>query len=262
MGEKNFSREDIQTKTGGVSIVTIRTNEQNSFTYENLLEFQDILAGLQAQADVRAVVLASDNEKFFSNGVDAESISTASPERLPTEMGQIVQFFNFLVRFSKPLLAEVSGYAMGGGAVVTLASDFKYMLEGKARISFTEVLFGLPLPGVFIEKLKLTVLPQHLNETIYGALYRAQEAQAVGLIDGTAATREELRSLTLRKAEAVLRVPSSAFAGTKQSLHRGLLEKTEAHMRDLAANFEIPEVRKNLLEAMRALQEKRRPVFV
>ncbi|MBE7439022.1 MAG: enoyl-CoA hydratase/isomerase family protein [Spirochaetales bacterium] len=257
----NFLINILEVKGHKVAEIVLQTNEENSLTWKNLLELQGILDGLHKDATVRAVILASRNEKFFSNGVDAATIMNAPADRLATEMGQIVHFFNYLITFDKPLLAEVSGYAMGGGAVITLASDFRFMLDGKARISFTEVMFGLPLPGVFIDKLKITVLPNHLHGVIYGALYRAPEARAIGLIDEIADSRSELRRLVLRQIEQILRVPASAFSGTKRSLHQPLQLHVPMHMEELARNFARPEVKANLLEAMAALREKRRPQF-
>lgn len=257
----NFRTSIHELKGQKVAEIVIQTNEENSLTFQTLKELQGILTRYHEDPVVRAVILSSENEKFFSNGVDAATIMNAPAERLATEMGQIVHFFNYLMGFDKPLLAEVSGYAMGGGAVITMASDFRFMLEGKSRISFTEVMFGLPLPGVFIDKLQITVLPHRLHEVIYGGLYKATEAQAIGLIDEVADSRAELRRLVLRRAEQILRVPSSAFSGTKRSLHRALLERQEGHMEDMARNFERPEIKRNLLEAMSALREKRRPQF-
>ncbi len=257
----NYKRETTDVKGSKVEFVTIQTNEQNSFTRDNLLEFQEIMEELRVNGEIRAVVLTSENEKFFSNGMDAQNIINTPQENLAEEMGSIVRFFNYLMGFDKPLIAEVGGYAMGGGAVVTLASDFKYMLEGKARISFTEVFFGLPLPGSFVDKTKITVLPPYINDTVYGAAYKASEAKQIGLIDETAPDRDALRKLVMKKLDAILKVPTSAFAGTKRTLHADILRNIEGHMTRLMENFAHPIIMANLLEAMSALKEKRRPRF-
>jgi hypothetical protein len=108
-------------------------------------------------------VFTSGNPKFFSNGLDASNVSSVPDEKLAEEVGEIRSFFNHLLRFDKPVIAEVTGWCMGGGAVITVGSDYKYMLEGKARISFSEVLVGLPLPGNFIDKIARTVYPPFVN---------------------------------------------------------------------------------------------------
>ena len=257
----NFKQEIIERKDGRAEIITIQTNEQNSLTRTTLLELQNILEEIKAKAEIKAVIITSENEKFFSNGVDAQNIINTPPERLAEEMGEIVLFFNYLMRFEKPLIAEVGGYAMGGGAVITMGSDYKYMLAGKGRISFTEVFFGLPLAGTFMEKLKISVLPNRINDVSYGGIFKAQEAAEIGLIDEIANTREDLRKIVLKKLDQVLKIPSSAFSNTKISLHRHIIQSTEFHMKTLAESFSSPVIMANLNEAMSALQEKRRPQF-
>ena len=257
----NYKQEDIEIKGSPVRFITIQTNEQNSFTKENLLEFEALVENCKNDQNVKALVITSENEKFFSNGVDAQNIINTPAERLADEMGQIVKFFNYLITFDKPLISEISGYAMGGGGVVALACDYRYMLEGKARLSFTEVFFGLPLPGTFIEKIKLTVKPEYINDFIYGSAFKAHEAKAAGFIHETASDRASLRNLVNKKLDQLLRIPSSAFRHTKQTLNHDIRASTERHMKSLAENFANPVIMSNLLEAMKSLQENRRPRF-
>ncbi|MCB1325362.1 MAG: enoyl-CoA hydratase/isomerase family protein [Spirochaetales bacterium] len=257
----NYKREVAGLRGGKAVFITLQTNEQNSFTRDNLLELESILEEIRKDPELRAVVLTSENEKFFSNGVDAQNIIQTEQSRLAEEMGQIVLFFNYLMKFDKPLVAEVTGYAMGGGAVITIASDFKFMLAGKGRISFTEVFFGLPLPGTVVEKVKTCIAPHRINEVIYGGIFKADEARQIGLVDDVADSRENLRKLTQKKLDQILKVPTSAFGHTKLSLHREILQSEEAHMKNLDESFRNPVIMKNLLEAMSALKEGRRPQF-
>ncbi len=259
----NYSRENIELKNGTAQIIKIQTNEQNSFTRDNLLEFENILEEIKKDDRIRAVVVSSDNPKFFSNGVDAENILNTPKERLAEEMGQIVFFFGHLLKFDKPLIAEVTGYAMGGGAVVTLACDFRYMLEGKARIAFTEVLVGLPLPISFIEKIHTTVDPRHINDMcLLGKTYKASEAKETNLINDTAETKEDLRKIVLKKLEEVMSIAPSAYRQTKQSILKPITDNVAKNLDHTRKSFEDPTVVANLLEAMTALKEKRRPKLI
>lgn len=257
----NFKVEDVELKGGKTSFIAIQTNEQNSITRDQVLELQSILTKLNEDSSVKGIVIHSENEKFFCNGMDAKHISTTPKDKLADEMGEIIKFFVFMSNIYKPLVAEISGYAMGGGAVLSLACDYRFMVTGKARISFTEVFFGLPLPGVLIEKAKMVVLPQHVNDIIYGTNYKAEEAKETGFIHDIAENREELRKLTIRKLESLYKFPLSAFQGTKESLHFHLSQYADAHMKALDKNFKAPIIQKNLMEAMNAFNEKRRPNF-
>ncbi|HMV44086.1 MAG TPA: enoyl-CoA hydratase/isomerase family protein [Leptospiraceae bacterium] len=256
-----FKVENQELKGGKTAFIGIQTSEQNTVTRDQILELQRILTDLDKDSTVRGIVIHSENEKFFCNGMDAKHISTTPKDRLAEEMGEIIKFFVFMSEIYKPLVAEISGYAMGGGAVLSLACDYRMMLTGKARISFTEVFFGLPLPGVLIEKCKMAVLPQHVNDVIYGTNYKAEEAKEIGFIHEIADNKEDLRKLTVRKLENLYKFPLSAFQKTKESLHYHLSQYADAHMKALDANFQNPVIQKNLMEAMNAFQEKRRPNF-
>ncbi|EQA37534.1 enoyl-CoA hydratase/isomerase family protein [Leptospira inadai serovar Lyme str. 10] len=259
----NYFREKIELKNGCAEFIKIQTNEQNSLTRTNLIELEEILKEIQADESIRAAVLTSDNEKFFSNGVDAENILNTPRVKLTEEMGQIVLSFGQMLRFDKPLLAEVTGYAMGGGAVMTLACDFRYMLEGKGRIAFTEILVGLPLPLTFIERLRETVDPRCLNEMcLLGKLYKATEAKETNLINEVASTRIDLRKIVIKKLEEVMGIAPSAYRRTKQAMNKAVLSRFEENLTFTKKSLEDPIVVSNLLEAMTALKEKRRPKLV
>jgi len=258
----NFKLSDHGSAKKVTRFVDICTNEQNSLTRASLVELTKILEETQADPKYASLVFTSGNPKFFSNGLDASNVSSVPDEKLAEEVGEIVLFFNHLLRFDKPVIAEVTGYAMGGGAVITVGSDYKYMLEGKARISFSEVLVGLPLPGNFIDKIARTVYPPFVNSVCAAENYKAGEAKAIGLIDETAADLESLRKLTLKKLDYLNRIPLSALQRTKQAINAPILERSETTLKHIYESFTTPVIVKNFREAMGALAEKRRPQYL
>lgn len=257
----NFNIKKIDIKGGIAAYIGIATNSQNSVTRTQLLELKEILIELNSDSSIRGIVFHSENEKFFCNGVDALNIANTPQENLLEEMGEIVKFFVFLTKIHKPMIAQIGGYAMGGGAVIALACDYRFMLTGKARVSFTEVFFGLPLPGVFIDRIKETISPQYVADMIYGGVYKADEGKNIGFIDEIAETRDALADLVLQKMENLFRIPTSAFEKTKESRNITLRKNEIEHMDTLEKNFANPIIRSNLYEAMKAFVEKRKPEF-
>jgi len=256
----NYKRQEIELFKGKGEIISIQTNEQNSLTGSNMRELGEILKEIQNDPTKKGAILTSENEKFFCNGLDAENLLNTPKEKLLQEVGGIVVLFGEIILFDKPLIAEVTGYAMGGGAVITVASDYKYMLEGKARIGFTEVNVGLPLPGSFADRIKMCVAARHWAEVcLEGGTFKAGEAKEIGLIDQTAPTREELRKLSTKKLESLSKIPLSAYRATKNMLNSDLIAKLDKYKKDTNDAFMQPGVIDNLLEAMLALKEKRRP---
>jgi enoyl-CoA hydratase/carnithine racemase len=258
----NYKRETITIPNGLGEIIKFQMNDQNSLTGANMRELGEILNEIKSDPEKRGVILTTENPKFFCNGLDADNLLSTPRERLIEEVGGIVLLFGELVKFDKPLITEVTGHAMGGGAVITVASDYKYMLDGKGRIGFTEVNVGLPLPGSFADRIRMCVSARFWAEVcLEGKTYKGFEAKEIGLIDDIAPTPEEVRKLALKKLEALSKVPSSAFRATKNMLNGEIIGKLGKYEKDTKLSFEQPGVIDNLLEAMSALKEKRRPNF-
>lgn len=257
----HFKLSALEVGKKTARVIDIQTNEQNSLTRKTLKELEKILKESLADDKIQSVLFTSTNTKFFSNGLDAANVMATSDEKLGEEVGEIVLFFAEMLRFDKPVITEVTGYAMGGGAVITVASDYKYMLEGKGRISFSEVLVGLPLPGSFVDKICRSVHPPFVNAVCAGENFKAQEAKQIGLIDETAADLESLRKLSIKKLEYLHRIPLSALRRTKQSINAPVLERFEASLKHTYESFTTPLIVRNFRESMKALTEKRRPQY-
>lgn len=256
----NYKLDLLNLENGTAQIITIQTNSQNSLTKANMNELGDILEDIQKQEKIKALVITSENPKFFCNGLDAETLLNTPESELVEAVGEICILFGRMLRFDKPVITEVTGHAMGGGAVITVASDYKYMLESGCRIGFTEVLVGLPLPGMFVYKIQDVVHPSRISEIcLESTTYKGKEAKEIGLIDEVGKTPEDLRKLTLKKLDSLFRLPLSAIRYTKQNINRRALRDFELHLHNSKSWLEIPKIRGNLLESMRALIEKRRP---
>jgi enoyl-CoA hydratase len=258
----NYKREPLNLSNGVAEIITIQTNSQNSLTPQNMQELGDILEEIQRDDSIKGAVITAENPKFFCNGLDAETLLSTPLDELTQAVGGICILFGRILRFDKPLVTEVTGHAMGGGAVITIASDYRYMLESGCRIGFTEVMVGLPLPGMFVYKIQDVIDPKRVTEVcLESGTYKGREAKEVGMIDDVAPTKEELRKLTVKKLENVFRFPLSALRHTKQNINRRALHEFDLHLKNSKDWLDIPAVRDNLLESMKALLEKRRPVL-
>jgi len=256
----NYKREEITLSGGNAEIIHLQMNDQNSLTGSNMKELGKILSEINKDNSKKGAILTSDNEKFFCNGLDADNLLSVSKQNLLDEVGGIVILFGEIIKFDKPLVAEVTGHAMGGGAVITVACDYKYMLDGKGRIGFTEVNVGLPLPGSFIDRIKMRVSGRYWSEVcLEGKTFKGAEAKSIGLIDEIAPSKEELRKIALKKLDSLTKIPMTAYRSTKNMLNSGLIDKLELYQRETIKAFEQPGVIDNLLEAMSALKEKRRP---
>ena len=257
-----FKTEAVNLNGGKAQIITIQTNEQNSLTRESMTNLADILKQIQKDDSFKGAILTSENPKFFSNGLDAETLINTPENELVEAVGGICILFGEMLRFDKPIIAEVTGHAMGGGAVMTMACDYKYMLSTGCRISFTEIGFGLPLPGMFVNKIQQSVNPTKVNEIcMEAAAYKGPEAKEVGMIDEIASTKEEIRKLSTKKLESIFKFPLSAVRYTKENINRNALKDFDLHLKNSRDWLYVSAIKNNMLEAMKSLKEKRRPVF-
>jgi enoyl-CoA hydratase/carnithine racemase len=225
----------IERAADGVATVTFnRPETMNALTFEGYRGLRDAFRGFATDAGVRAVVLTGAGEAFCSGG-DRRKIVAALADMTSDEILAFTRLAGDTVlamrELEKPIVAAVGGAAVGAGAVLALAADFRVASE-RARFGF--VFAKLGLSGADMGAAWL--LPRMVG------LARATELLMIGhVIDGDVANRFGLINYFVSHAEleTTARVlaaklaagPTDAHAVTKRMLNR------EAHL-DLAAAIE------------------------
>ena len=224
---ENFPVTYEDRKNGRVAILTLTgIAPNNTLSLELLNEF---VATLQKCGETAAgVIVTSANEKFFSNGLDGGTLLAADQNKREQTIAEMIRVYAKLLRFPKPWIAEITGYAMAGGAVISSAADYRYMIAQGARIGFSELAVGLPLPLVYIHNIHRLVQPAFVRPIIEGTAYKADEAERIGLIDGTAETREELRKVCLKRMDGILRMEQEAYLPTRALYRKSILRDIES----------------------------------
>jgi enoyl-CoA hydratase/carnithine racemase len=225
----------VERGADGVAIVTFnRPETMNALTFEGYRALRDAFRGFANEAGVRAVVLTGAGEAFCSGG-DTRKIVAALADMGADELLAFTRLAGDAVlamrELGKPIVAAVGGAAVGAGAVLALAADFRVASE-RARFGF--VFAKLGLSGADMGAAWL--LPRMVG------LARATELLMLGhVIDGDVADRfglinyyvphEELATTARVLAAKLAAGPTDAHAVTKRMLNR------EAHL-DLAAAIE------------------------
>ena len=140
---------------------------------------------------------------------------------------QMIRAYGRLVRLPKPWIVEIAGYAMAGGAVISSAADYRYMLSTAGRIGFSELAVGLPLPLCYIHGMHRIVRPSAVRSLIEGTAYKPDEALAIGLIDGIAEDTEKLRAMCLKRFDGIFRMEQESFLHTRAIYRKSLLRDVE-----------------------------------
>ena len=142
--EAHVVMEYIQCEMKGeVGLLTIdRPESLNALNSQVVRELDEALHELEAKGEVKAVVLTGAGDKAFVAGGDIKEMLTldVSAARTFSRNGQ--QMVLYIETMTKPVLAAVNGYALGGGLELALACDFIYASES-ARFGLPEVTLGV-----------------------------------------------------------------------------------------------------------------------
>lgn len=130
-----------------VLVITInRPDKLNALNRQTIEELHDTLAEAEDQGDIRAIILTGAGKKAFVAGADIAEFANFSVEQ-GKQLSAIGHFkiFNFIENFSKPIIAAVNGFALGGGLELAMACHIR-VVSDNAKMGLPEVSLGL-IPG-------------------------------------------------------------------------------------------------------------------
>ena len=247
--------------TDGVATLTINSPRTlNALNSEVLRELECALYELNLDASVKAVVLTGAGEKAFVAGADIKEMSNMTSYE-GHQFGLIGQRVMLLIKkMTKPVIAAVNGYALGGGLELALACDFIYASE-KAKIGFPEVTLGI-MPGFGgTQNLARLIGKNKANELIFtGKMIDAAKALAWGIVNEVFPP-EELLPKALETAAAMTRVGTLGVAYAKDAITSGLDMTREDGFRYEASLFGVLFATEDQKEGMGAFVEKRKAEF-
>ena len=144
MGE--FVRVEAAPGAAGQQIAMIRLDRPPMNALSTAVQAEIAAAAAQVSADpeVRAVVVYG-GEKVFAAGADIKEMSGLSYADMADRSRALQDSFTAVARIGKPVIAAITGYALGGGLELALCADFRVAGEG-ARVGQPEILLGL-IPG-------------------------------------------------------------------------------------------------------------------
>jgi enoyl-CoA hydratase/carnithine racemase len=187
-------------------------------------QVQDEIAAAAAEADadpaVRAVVLYG-GEKVFAAGADIKEMAEATFAQVAVDSRRLQAAFTTVASIGKPVVAAITGYALGGGLELALCADFRVAGEG-ARVGQPEILLGI-IPGAGgTQRLPRLVGPARAKDIVFtGRFVRAAEALNIGLVDRVVPDAEvylAARDLVAQYASG----PAVALRAAKQAIDAGL----------------------------------------
>jgi len=221
---------------GDTAVLTLARGKVNAIDEATVDELLDRVSGLADDVGARAVVLAGEGS-FFSFGFDVPALYGYSPADFTRFLTKFTGLYRELYELPKPLVAAVNGHAVAGGFMLATTADHRVMATGRARISLNEVTFGAALFAGSVEMLR-AIVGDRRAETIAlaGAMYAAEQAQAMGLVDEVAAP-EAVAPRALEMAAEMAARDQVAYAAIKRLLRTPALERIDRAEQASIARF-------------------------
>jgi enoyl-CoA hydratase/carnithine racemase len=175
---------------------------------------------LAADSEVRAVVLYG-GEKVFAAGADVKEFADMSYADMARDTARLTASFDALARLPQPVIAAVTGYALGGGCELALTADFRVSADD-ARWGQPEILLGI-IPGAGgTQRLPRLIGPARAKDLIYtGRFVDAEEAHSIGLVD-LVVPAAEVYPTALKMAARFAKGPALALRAAKTAIDNGL----------------------------------------
>ncbi|KOT97993.1 MULTISPECIES: enoyl-CoA hydratase/isomerase family protein [Streptomyces] len=204
----------------GVAALRLDRPPMNALDVATQDRLKELAEEVTRREDVRAVVIHG-GEKVFAAGADIKEMQVMDHAAMIARSRALQDSFTAVARIPKPVVAAVTGYALGGGCELALCADFRIAGEN-AKLGQPEILLGL-IPGAGgTQRLSRLIGPSKAKDLIFtGRQVKADEALALGLVDRVvpaAEVYEQAHAWAARLAKG----PAIALRAAKEAIDTGL----------------------------------------
>jgi enoyl-CoA hydratase/carnithine racemase len=213
----NFVRLDVSS---GVATLRLDRPPMNALDAAMQEEIRAAAAEATARDDVRAVVVYG-GEKVFAAGADIKEMAAMSYADMLARSTGLQSAFTSVAQIPKPVVAAVTGYALGGGCELALCADVRFCADN-AKLGQPEILLGV-IPGAGgTQRLARLVGPSRAKDMIFtGRFVAADEALSIGLVDRVMAP-DEVYPAAVEWAATLAKGPRFALRAAKSAIDHGL----------------------------------------
>jgi len=214
----------------GIATIRLDRPKMNALNAQVQDEIAAAAAEVTDDAAVRAAILYG-GERVFAAGADIKEMAGLGYPAMAERSARLQAAFSAVAAIPKPVVAAVTGYALGGGLELALCADFRVLGES-AKVGQPEILLGI-IPGAGgTQRLPRLIGPARAKDLIFtGRHMPAGEALAIGLANAVvpdADVYQAARDMVARYATG----PALALRAAKQAVDKGLEV-------DLATGLEI-----------------------
>src|ERR1700689_4942651 len=228
-----------------IGVILLSRPPVNALNDQVTQELAEAARTADATDDIRAVIIYG-GEKVFAAGADIKDMAEASYADMVKRAGRLQEAMALIAGLARPVVAAITGYALGGGMELALSADFRVAGES-ARLGQPEILLGV-IPGAGgKQRLPRLVGPAKAKEIVCsGRMLKAAEAHAIGLVDAVVPDAE-VYTAAQDMMKRYVNGPALAIRCAKPAIDQGLGV-------DLATGLEIE---RNYFAALFGTQDQR-----
>jgi enoyl-CoA hydratase/carnithine racemase len=245
--------------SGGIGTIRLDRPPMNPLNTQVQEELRDAAHSAAGNDEVKAVIVYG-GEKVFAAGADITEFTSVSYQEMSTRALALSGAFDTVARIPKPVVAAITGYALGGGCELALACDWRVVAED-AKLGQPEIRLGI-IPGAGgTQRLARLIGPAKAKDLIFsGRMVDAAEALRIGLADRVAPAAE-VYATAVALVQPYVTGPSLALRAAKLAVDGGL-------SMDLASGLALEShlfaglfATDDRVEGTSAFVEKRKPTF-
>ncbi len=247
-----------QSRDGHVAVCRLnRPEARNALSPELMEELAAAVEELDADTETRCIVIVGSDE-VFAAGADIRALRERTFEEALRHPA--TAFWRRVAAAKTPLVAAVSGFALGGGCELALLCDLIVASE-TAEFGQPEITLGIIPGGGGTQRLARVLGKQRAMELVLtGRRIDAREAELMGLVNEVASEGEWLER-AMELAQRIARRPPIAVRLAKQAVLAADETPLAAGLEHERRLYEIAMATEDRLEGMDAFLEKRRPEF-
>lgn len=251
---------DVVVKEHWAVVTLNRPDALNALSTQMAKDIIAVMNHLAEEQNVWAVVLTGAGDRSFCVGADLKERKSMTKGEMIRQRALFVRAFESVVRFPKPIVAAVNGFAMGGGFEFALCCDM-IVTTNEAFLGLPEVGLGIIPGGGGTQNLPRIIGKNKAKELIYtGRKISGETAVAWGIANRSVprselmdVTAELMREITKNAPLALQQAKRCVDLGTEVDLLAGLALEAESYNRCLYSEDRD--------EGLRAFNEKRKPMY-
>jgi enoyl-CoA hydratase/3-hydroxyacyl-CoA dehydrogenase len=257
---KAYETIKVERDQNALWIILNRPQRLNAFNDVLLEELADMLETAERDSSVKCVVITGDGDRAFSAGADVTMFPKTTPVKAEEGSRGGQKTFGKIEGMSKPVIAAINGYALGGGLELALACDFRVAAE-HAELGSPEITLGLIPAWGGTQRLVRTIgLAKAKELVMFGNRIKADEALRIGLVHKVV-HYDKLRQEVGEMAKKLSEGPPIALKYAKHALNYGTQVPLEIGLRLEAALSGLAFSTEDIKEGVEALMSRRKAEF-